>query len=161
MDERQLLEAWQERARKSMRAHYEEASLRANAGTVLAVGVIAVSAVVGSTLLLDAAGNDPWRWIVGVLSILAAGGAGAQRTLRLTETAEQHRRAGSEWDKLFNFLSEALSQDGDRTVALRRARKWMETLVGESPVIPQRRFKKVELAASYDEALAPSPEPSS
>jgi hypothetical protein len=32
----------------------------------------------------------------------------------------------------------------------------METLVGESPVIPQHRFRRVGLPASYDAAVAAS-----
>lgn len=155
--ERHLLEAWQDRARKSARAHYEEASLRSRLNLLLSLAVVIVSAVVGSSIFAAAGHHGSARWIIGALSIGAAVLVGVQRSTRLTETSEQHRRAGSEWDKLFNFLAEKLADPADQLgTATDRARKWMETLVGESPVIPQRRFRRVGLAASYDAAVAAS-----
>ena len=155
--ERRLLEAWQDRARKSARAHYEEASLRSRLNLVLSLAVVLFSAVVGSSILAAAGRHGNARWVIGALSLGAAVVVGLQRSARLTETSEQHRRAASEWDKLFNFLAEKLADPGaDLGAAADRARKWMETLVGESPVIPQRRFRRVKLADSYDAAVAAS-----
>jgi hypothetical protein len=153
--ERRLLEAWQDRARKSARAHYEEASIRARLNLVLSLAVVIFSAVVGSSIFAAAGRHGDARYVIGALSIGAGIVVGLQRGTRLTETSEQHRRAGSEWDKLFNYLAEKLADpDAELGTAADRARKWMETLVGESPVIPQRRFKNVGLAASYDAAVA-------
>jgi hypothetical protein len=122
---------------------------------VLSLAVVLFSAVVGSSIFAAAGRHGNARWFIGALSIGAAVVVGMQRSVRLTETAEQHRRAGSEWDKLFNFLAEKLADpNAELGTAADRARKWMETLVGESPVIPQRRFRRVGLSASYDAAVA-------
>src|SRR5204862_1912039 len=91
--ERRLLEAWQDRARKSAKAHYEEASLRSRLNVALSLAVVIVSAVVGSSIFAAAGHHGNARWVIGAMSIGAAILVGLQRGTRLTETAEQHRRA--------------------------------------------------------------------
>jgi hypothetical protein len=155
--ERALLEAWRDRARKSMEAHYAAASWRTWANGGLSAAVVIISTIVGSSLFAHVGQGGDAHWVIGTLSIVAAILVGLQRAMRLTEEAERHRHAGASWDRLFNFVcKELVDPDADLTAVAERARKWMETLVGESPVIPQRSFDKVKLAASYDSARAAS-----
>ncbi len=158
-----LLKLWKERAQLSSKVHYQIASRRMGWNTLLSIGVVVASTVVGSALfasLNDESDGGPTVWLA-MVSIAAGVLAGLQRILSLAELGEKHRQAGAQWDRIFNRLCIRMTHviaDEPKHGELEKLAEEMSQLVFSSPYIPQRAFVRVGLHVTYD-ALSKCEEP--
>jgi hypothetical protein len=76
-----------------------------------------------------------------------------QRTLSLAERAERNRATGSQWQRILNKATAALTYEDEQrqSAAVDDLEKLIDEVVANSPQIPERYFTKVGLDKVYAE----------
>jgi hypothetical protein len=157
-----LLHLWCERARRSSEAHFRLAVGRSRMHTIFTVVVVVSSAFVSSALFQRASStaaksDSHWYFVLAVVSILAAAVASLQRVLDLASEAEKHRKAGADWDRVFDqtCLAGATAHPGTASFdeQLTVFEIEMARITNSSPGISQRMFGKVGLEQIYLQVL--------
>ena len=117
IDEEELLLKWIRRARESQASHYDMADRLNRRGRWLAVSVIGITSLIGTSAFLSlvtTAVSSALRLIVGMTSVTAAVLAALQTFLRYAERAEQHRAAGARYGAVRRKLEAIYAGDATR-----------------------------------------------
>jgi hypothetical protein len=105
------LEQWRNAFRLHQECHYEAAKRLRRRARLLGVAVVALSALVGASVLrsiADSVGSDA-KVALGLMSVLSGALAAVQTFLDLPSQAEQHRQAAVEYGDLRREMDRVLA----------------------------------------------------
>lgn len=143
----EVLNSWKEAFRNSQRAHFHCANFYRRCSLVLGLSLVICTAVVGNSALSDTwrAGSTAQRVFLA-LTVLSTILAAAQTFLRLDETSEKYRAAGSGFIALRVQVETYLALPRDRREPPERfldaIGKKRESLTAHAPALPQRVYER-------------------
>ncbi|HEV2451689.1 MAG TPA: SLATT domain-containing protein [Streptosporangiaceae bacterium] len=143
----QLLDDWYRRARESQFAHYEAARPLARANYELGVPVVALSAVVATSVFatFQAAASPVYRITVGLITAGIAVLSALQTFLRFDERAEKHRAAGGQYGALRRELEQARAGGPPYDAqVITTVRQKFDSISDQAPEITRRVWTRTE-----------------
>ncbi len=147
----ELLQDWRKRVYAAQTAYYDVAEQYRRWNYRLGIPVVVVSSLVGAAVLSDK-GN---KWLVGLVSILAALLASLQTFLKFGENATLHGAAGDWFAAIRRDIEEVLALPpearGKPKTFLDSIRKEMNKAGQKSPELSERLWKKVARRFSVEE----------
>jgi hypothetical protein len=155
MTPRELVALWTLQARASQKVHYEIGSRLSSLNWALTLAVGVSSAFVGSSLfgLLNGTPSATWKLALACVSAAAAALVAIQHALNLGDEAARHRVAGSQWQRILNKTTVAMTYgdtDARLSGAMEQLEKMIDDVVKDSPQIPERRFTAAGLDGIYE-----------
>ncbi len=152
--EQDLVLAWIRRARESQLAHYAMADKLSKREHWLGVPVIAITAIVGTTVFASIAAEaiSPIAKIaVGMFSVLATLLSSLQTFFKFSERAEKHRAAGARFSSVRRKLEVVYAQqsaENERNY-IATLREELDRLAEESLNVPSKVFLEVQKNIYY------------
>ncbi len=154
---RWLVDLWGKRITRSEAAHYDMAASYLRIDRLLSLAVVVLSLVTGSGIFATLSTSAPksYRYLFGIISLIAAILAGISRSLRYSEDAQQNREAGARWAPVNNSAERLRAATDSRSPAeeiasgLDELQAQMDEATQRSPSIPQRFFLKHGLEETY------------
>jgi len=146
----ELLRGWLLHAHKGRRRHDKAARRYDQTKFWLGGGATAVSAVVGTSVFaaLQQTASQTMKFVVVIVSMLAAVLTSLSAFLNLSERAEKHRAAGvhykmvvRELERLLSCADPVVSGNGDD---IRLVLKRLDELEESAPVVPVPIYEQVE-----------------
>jgi hypothetical protein len=145
----ELVLAWLRRARESQMAHYEEATALTKRGYWLGVPVIALTAIVGTSVFASIATEVipvAAKLIVGALSVAATVLSSLQTFFKFSERAEEHKvygaRFGSVRRELEVFYASGMGSQQPNYIAVLREK--LDRLAEEAPNVSSDALQRVQ-----------------
>ena len=143
----ELLADWFRRIREAQFAHYQSAKPLVRANYLLGVPVVALSALVGTSIFatLQEQADVGIRIAVGIVSVLAAFLSGLQTFLRFSEGAEKHRGVATRYGALRREIEmiQATNMTADPK-KLDEVRERFDSISMEAPEISDATWKRTE-----------------
>jgi hypothetical protein len=160
-----LLRQWLARARRGAYGHYAEAQRCQRFHLAIGIPAVALSAIVGTTVfasLSSATQLDKWvQFAIGTISVVAAVLTALQTLLRLSERADQHRNAASQYSTIRRNIEQRLVfVDTLNRDIIDVIRKELDQLAARAPDISEAAWVKVKKTMSEDYFLARESAPS-
>jgi hypothetical protein len=147
----ELLQDWRKRAYAAQTAYYDVAEQFRRWNYRLGIPVVVVSSLVGTAVFADV-GKSSWKWVVGLVSILAAILASLQTFLKFGENATLHGAAADWFAAIRRDIDEVLAlppeMRGKPKSCLDSIRQEMNKAGQKSPELSERLWKRV--ARHYD-----------
>lgn len=145
----ELVLAWLRRARESQLAHYEMATSLSRRGYWLGGPVIAITAIVGTSVFASVATEVipvAAKLVVGGMSVIAATMSSLQTFFKFSERAEKHKSFGARFGSIRRELEE-LHASGTAAAEPRHIsslREKLDRLAEEAPHVSVAAFEKVQ-----------------
>lgn len=147
-EQKKLFDIWKSDLQLITWSHYEAASKMDAKNYILGVFVIALTAIVGTSVFATLA-EEPHFWakiIVGLISLLATILSAMQTFLRFSERAQIHRKSGAKFGSLLAEIEQinAFSFEDNKKIKewCSEFRKRWDHLGLESPTVPPSIWRK-------------------
>jgi len=159
----ELLQDWRKRAYAAQTAYYDVAEQFRRWNYRLGIPVVIVSSLVGTAVFADV-GKSSWKWVVGLVSILAAILASLQTFLKFGENATLHGAAADWFAAIRRDIDEVLAlppeMRGKPKSCLDSIRQEMNKAGQKSPELSERLWRRVARHFGVEEPpLIPRQEP--
>jgi len=162
----QRLLDWECRCAAAVEVHFAVAEDLSRRNMLLGIPVVALSAIVGTSLFASVSGDGAAVGIAiaaGTVSLIAGVLASVQTFLRFGERAEQHRVAAERWaaarreiEKLRSLPPEEV---GDARQLLDDIKARMDEAADKSPAMPKRRWSRALAKQVAKQERAPRKRP--
>jgi hypothetical protein len=140
---------WECRCAAAVEVHFAVAEDLSRRNMLLGIPVVALSAIVGTSLFASVSGDGAAVGIAiaaGTVSLIAGVLASVQTFLRFGERAEQHRVAAERWAAARREIEKVRSlppeQVGDAKQLLDDIKARMDEAADKSPAMPKRRWSR-------------------
>ena len=143
----ELLLAWIRRARESQFTHYVQATRFRRADLWLGVPVIAITALVGTSVFSSVANDQEpatAKIVLGLFSVLAAILSSLQTFMKLSERSDLHRSFGARYGDVRRKLEQAYAQRGTLAISnetLQLLNEELTEIATEAPDAPSKALK--------------------
>lgn len=144
----ELLRDWLQRARESQHSHHEAGKFCRSANYWLAVPVIILTAVLGTSAFASVANavSGTAKVYFGTLSMLAAVLTALQTHFRYAERGERHKNLGAQYGSIRREIETVLSLQpshrGEPSTVLDHIREKMDAISAEGDVVSRRIFER-------------------
>jgi hypothetical protein len=149
-DEQQdaVLQHWRGQLEAELKAHARSATTQRSMSTLIAVAIIILSAVVGSTFFRDISETGA-RLFFGILSLLPGVLTAVQKLLQLSEGAEKHALAAQRYRSLRREMEAALATPRQARespkVLFQRFQRELDKIERDAPDLPYGQRTRWEM----------------